>query len=83
MIPNKHCCDTEGAVTAKFLYPNGTHVSADEGCTHGVYLIQGKQIIRLNYAFGFAGEGVFPPAGSYWGSIASSDFLCGLNRLWS
>ena len=71
VIPNKHCCDTEGTVTAEFLYPNGTYLSAYEGCTDGMYITRGKHIVRLNHASGLAE--VFPPAGSYCCSVSTGD----------
>ena len=72
VISNKLCCeDTEGSVTAEFLYPNGTRVSADEVWAHGVYLTRGKQIIRLNHASGLAGAS--PPAGSYCCSVSTGE----------
>ena len=69
VIPNKGCCeDTEGTITAEFLYPNGTHVSLD---AHGVYITRGKQIIRLNHVPGLAN--LSPPTGLYCCSVSTSD----------
>ena len=66
VIHNKQCCDADGAITADFHYPNGTHVAVDDAkYTHGVYITKGGNIVRLNYA----DVGVAPPSGPYCCSV--------------